>query len=316
MYRLNLSALGARLPGLAAVFLLFGLAACDLPTNEVTRTVPTETAVKRSAESLRLEQYYTGVQSRLQAQGLLRTDGGGVDAPFTARSLAADFERIALYDEYAIVGNRFVARQTPSALRRWQKPIRIGLIFGDLVPEATRAKDRANVTSYARRLARLTGIDIRVTDADPNFHVMFLHRDEQKTIGPVLRARIPRLNPVVVDEIARSPRNTFCVAYAFSDQSNANSYNSAIILVKAEHADLMRLSCIHEEMAQAMGLANDSPNVRPSIFNDDEEFALLTRHDELLLRMLYDRRLKVGMTAATARPLLTTIAADVLKGNS
>jgi len=78
----------------------------------------------------------------------------------------------------------------------------------------------------------------------------------------------------------------------------------------------MRLSCIHEEMAQAMGLANDSPTARPSIFNDDEEFALLTRHDELLLKMLYDRRLRLGMTPLQARPLLPAIAEDVLKGSS
>ena len=44
-----------------------------------------------------------------------------------------------------------------------------------------------------------------------------------------------------------------------------------------------------------MGLANDSPDARPSVFNDDEEFAFLTRHDELLLKMLYDPRLRPGM---------------------
>jgi hypothetical protein len=37
-----------------------------------------------------------------------------------------------------------------------------------------------------------------------------------------------------------------------------------------------------------MGLANDSRQARPSIFNDDQEFALLTGHDELLLTILYD----------------------------
>ena len=31
-------------------------------------------------------------------------------------------ERIALFDEYTIRGNKFVAQQTESSLRRWQKP--------------------------------------------------------------------------------------------------------------------------------------------------------------------------------------------------
>jgi len=304
--------LSAKLAGVVA--LLFGLAACEtIPASNGSAAAVAP--VTRSAESLRLQQYYSGVQSRLQAQGLLRTDGGGADAPFSSRTLAEDFERIALYDEYTIRGNRFVAQQTPSALRRWQQPVRIGIVFGDLVPEKTRVKDRANVATYAKRLARLTGLDIRVTEDNPNFHVLFLHRDEQRVIGPKLKARIPGLSPIVVKEIANSPKNTFCVAYAFSDRNNINAYKSAIILVKAEHGDLMRLSCIHEEMAQALGLANDNPNVRPSIFNDDEEFALLTRHDELLLQMLYDRRLKIGMTAQTARPLLLKIASDAMGGS-
>lgn len=65
-----------------------------------------------------------------------------------------------------------------------------------------------------------------------------------------------------------------------------------------------------------MGLANDSPRARPSIFNDDEEFALLTRHDEMLLKILYDPRLTPGMTERDARPVIETIAAEMLGGES
>ena len=38
----------------------------------------------------------------------------------------------------------------------------------------------------------------------------------------------------------------------------------------------------------------------------------MTEHDEVLLRMLYDPRLRPGMTAAEARPLLPAIAKDAL----
>ena len=61
-----------------------------------------------------------------------------------------------------------------------------------------------------------------------------------------------------------------------------------------------------------MGLPNDSPDARPSLFNDSLEFALLTEHDEILLRMLYDPRLQPGMTVAEARPILPAVARDAI----
>ena len=90
------------------------------------------------------------------------------------------------------------------------------------------------------------------------------------------------------------------------------SPSQAVAVIRAEHPDALRLSCIHEEIAQGLGLANDSPAARPSIFNDDEEFGLLTRHDELLLRILYDSRLSPGMTEEEARPVVEIIAAELL----
>jgi len=304
--------------GISGLALLGAVAGCTtLP--DATIQQPATTAAKpapRSAESLRLEQYYAKIQQRLLAQGLLRTDDGGRDAPFTARTLVEDFQKVALLDEYSLSRGKFVPSQAQSTLRRWQQPIRVGIIFDPRLPAKTRAKDNADVIRYTRRLSRLSGVPISVGTANPNFTVMFLYRDRARLIGPELKRRIPGISNVVLREISNSPRNTYCVTYAFSGGENSNTYSSAVILIKAEHQDLMRLSCIHEEMSQALGLANDSPTARPSIFNDDQEFALLTRHDELLLKMLYDRRLKPGMTAAEARPLLPAIARDALKGNS
>jgi hypothetical protein len=109
-----------------------------------------------------------------------------------------------------------------------------------------------------------------------------------------------------------TPLDTFCTAYAFCEPANPSVYSAVIVLIRAEHPPLTRLSCVHEEMAQAMGLPNDSPEARPSLFNDSLEFAFLTDHDEILLRMLYDPRLTPGMTVAAARPLLPAIARDAV----
>jgi hypothetical protein len=73
---------------------------------------------------------------------------------------------------------------------------------------------------------------------------------------------------------------------------------------------------VHEELAQGLGLANDSPLARPSIFNDDEEFALLTPQDALMLRMLFDPRLQPGMSLDEARPIIDQMAQELLGGTS
>ncbi len=85
-----------------------------------------------------------------------------------------------------------------------------------------------------------------------------------------------------------------------------------VVLIKRKIPENLLETCIEEELAQAMGLLNDDENVRPSIFNDDQEFALLTRHDELLLRILYDRRLAPGMSPETAMPIVDQIVAELM----
>ena len=76
-----------------------------------------------------------------------------------------------------------------------------------------------------------------------------------------------------------------------------------MIYIRDEVQGLSRQACLEEEISQSLGLVRDDPTVRPSIFNDDEEFALLTRHDELLLQILYDPALAPGMDRATAEPM-------------
>ncbi len=66
-------------------------------------------------------------------------------------------------------------------------------------------------------------------------------------------------------------------------------------------------------MAQAMGLPNDSDRAQPSIFNDNEEYGVLTLHDRALLGMLYDPRLKPGMTLPEVRRLAPQVAASAIQ---
>ena len=298
------------------------LAACDPempapppPPAPLPEPAPEQRPVPRavrSGESASAAVFYRTVERRLLAQGLLRQDGGGPDAPVDAALLARNFERIALFSEYVQVGGRYVAQQSRAQLRRWERPVRIELHFGASVPPETQIADRRTVSGYVARLRRLTGHPISLVERGGNYHIFVASIDEQRALGPAISAAEPALSRSTIREITALGRDTYCAVYASSSTAKPDSYVSAIALIRSEHPDLMRLSCYHEEIVQGLGLANDSPSARPSIFNDDEEFALLTRHDELLLKMLYDPRLRVGMSAEQARPIIRQIASELV----
>ena len=276
---------------------------------------PPEVIPPRSPESEALAQHYRRLQDTLLAQGLMRGDGGGPDTPFTDTMLARNFIRIALFDEYRVDGDILRAEATLSRLRRWEEPIAMSVEFGATVPEAQRMRDRASVAAYAGRLSDLTGLTIRQTETAPNFHVLILNEDDRLGFEPRLREIVPGIADSSVRAFMSPSRDTLCLVIAFSE-AGSTTYTKAVALIRGEHPDLLRLACIHEELAQGLGLANDSPQARPSIFNDDEEFGLLTTHDELLLRMLYDPRLTPGMSAAEAAPIARRIASELMGGES
>nr|WP_227751677.1 DUF2927 domain-containing protein [Tabrizicola oligotrophica] len=269
-----------------------------------------------SAESAAAQAYYAQVQQALLAQGLLRTDGGGKDTPYTDRMLAETFLDIALHDEYRPgTGGLVASTGEPTALRRWEGPVRVGLRFGASVLPETRATDTARVASFLARLSQVTGHPIRLDDTNPNFLLHIVNEDERRLLGPAIHAALPGLGAADVAGMTQMPQSTYCAVLAQS-RGQSGVYTRAFAVVRAEHPDLLRLSCIHEEVAQGLGLPNDSPRARPSIFNDDEEFALLTRMDEDLLRMLYNPALRPGMRLDEVRPIVFDLAARLTGGAS
>lgn len=304
------------LKALAVVVAGLALAACDLPAARQPQPLPAPSPgpVPPTPASAAAASYYAQVQQTLLAQGLLRSDPGS-DIPFTDRILADNFMRIALYDEYRRASGGFVREETESRLRRWEGPVRIGLRFGASVPADRQATDRARIASFAARLSVVTGHPISVDDANPNFLIHIVSEDERQALGPKIRALLPNLSSGDVAGITAMPRTTYCLVYALSE-GNSGAYTRAFAVIRAEHPDLLRLSCIHEELTQGLGLPNDSPRARPSIFNDDEEFALLTDQDELMLRMLYRPELRPGMSASEARPVVESLARQLTGGDS
>ncbi|WP_245155604.1 DUF2927 domain-containing protein [Paracoccus ravus] len=260
--------------------------------------------------SQNMRSYLAGVEEALIARGLLRTDAG-LDIELTPERLTEDFVTIALHDEYVREGEALISRSAAAPLRRWAQPVRIHIEFGESVAPAQRARDRSDIAAYAARLQSVSGHPITLDPGQGNLTVLILSEDERRAIGPRLASIIPGIPAGDINALASLAPQNYCTVFAYS-RGDTTTYDRALVLIRSETPSRLRRSCIHEEIAQGLGLANDSRMVRPSIFNDDEEFAYLTRHDELLLQILYDPRLRPGMTEAEARPVILDIAREVL----
>ncbi len=259
--------------------------------------------------------YYEKLELRLVENGLLKTNGGA-DAGFDAAALASNFERIALYDEFQMRGRRLIRTNQATQIRRWENLVRVSIVFGDSVPDALRQRDMEFILDYLDHLEDIIGQEIEVTDSNPNFHIYILNSQEIynfRSRRPV--AGTPSFG-LISDQISRMTVDTYCSVFTVTDQDTDHRYVAAVAVIKSEHPDLLRKACYHEEIAQGLGLTNDSRDARPSIFNDDDEYALLTYHDELLLRMLYSPEIRSGMTRSEAMPVIDRLARDLRPGQS
>ncbi len=258
-----------------------------------------------------IARHYAQLERRRRAQGLMRTDPAPGAAPITAARLARAFEAVALREEYTINDDSIVQRERPAPLRRWQEPVRIGLDFADAVPFARRDRDLAVVGDYVTRLARLTGHDIALAAGDAaNFHVLVLDEESRRAIGPRLTRLVPGIDTPTRRLMRDLPLSVSCLVATFT-RGDAPGYSDAVAVIRAELPDRSRDACYYEELAQGLGLSNDSPEARPSIFNDNAEFAAPTALDEQMLRMLYNPRLRPGMSGAEARPIIRMLASEL-----
>lgn len=243
---------------------------------------------------------YEAYQIALKAEGDLRTETAPADAPYDAADLVRNFERIALHHEADINEPGSEKNWAGNPLTRWEKPVR-WRIFG---AAATKA-DRAEVRRLMGRIAALTGLEITEAGIDVNFLILITRPGERARFARMLAEMHPAFAETF--KLWRHNPELVCVANDLYSTQDSDRIAKGLVVIGSEVRGLMRQSCLHEEIVQAFGLANDHPDVRPSIFNDDEEFALLTEHDEHLLQILYDPRLRPGMTASQAMPIVRNI---------
>lgn len=265
--------------------------------------------------------------------GGMRTEREVPEVTLDADLLEANFRKIAYQFEVDPFGMGDVGTgdlKNPAMIRRWEKPILLSVMMDPKVSSTA----RRDTYAFMRKLRTLTGVEFKISneyrraqsqEGAPNLLVLLGGGEFFDTFIEALRARIDGfreeshegaqslLDFIEVWHDSYSPCAGSLYTEVSEDGETTNGkITAAIVAIRTDLTEPNTQSCIEEELAQTMGLPNDNAAVRPSMFNDDEEFALMTRHDELLLKILYDDRLKPGMTPEESMPIVRQIAAELL----
>lgn len=250
---------------------------------------------------------YAGMAGQLQEAGLLRTERAPADAPYSASDLTKSFKRIAFSYEFQLRDGKVVNEPLEKPLNRWSGTIRYRMM-GDGVT----ADDRAEVANLTREIGDATGLRFVPSEDEHDMLISIASDKGQEQVADYFQAQ-QMFKYRRRYELWRASPTWVCGATMSGAMDGSGQLVYAHVFMGSEMKGILRKSCLHEEIVQALGLTNDHPEARPSIFNDDQEFALMTDHDATLLRVLYDPLLRPGMTRDEAMPIATRVIADHMK---
>lgn len=220
------------------------------------------------------------------------------DTPAPA-DLADRFELIAFYEEPT--GRELL-------LHRWHGEIRVGLATANTArysDDIRRTIDALN--SLLPQPTQLVAISDHVTSRewlwDSNVDILIDTQDQ-------IRAHLEYLGapPHIADRLA--PLHCFVVMFS-NDPGEPERLTGAVVMIHRDIGEDQIRRCITQELTQAMGLPNDIADPEGTVFASGTLRKTLSEGDKDLVRILYDPRLKTGMTRAEAMPIVRNIVAEI-----
>jgi hypothetical protein len=207
---------------------------------------------------------------------------------FTDAEIADGFFKIAFGAELSVAGG-------VDRIRKYDGPVRV---FVDSRAKPDRRRQVAEVIADIR--ARIEHLDIAVTDDRRAANVaVTLVRD--RDLEPTIRGFYGRDR---ARQIQRSLEPQ-CLSGFRKDEQFRIVHSDVIIVVDA--GDFVFYDCVYEELLQALGPINDDPSVPWSMFNDNVQMGFFGLYDQHLLNILYDPRIRPGMTREEVRELLPQV---------
>ena len=83
------------------------------------------------------------------------------------------------------------------------------------------------------------------------------------------------------------------------------------VILTVDNGEFIFLDCAYEELLQSLGPINDTTTVPWTMFNDNVSMGYFDVYDQYILNVLYDPRIKAGMTVAEVNAVLPDVLTDV-----
>ena len=203
-----------------------------------------------------------------------------------------DFMRVVMSAEYG--GNSKFGR----SVKKYDSTVRFAII------NHSKRDRRATIKKFVGGLPKkIAGLKTSVVSSSKqaNFRIHVVDKDQY---ADVIR------NNIYGDPKKRVRGKCFVRVLASHDQE---SIGSTDVVIKSDDGERLFQRCMVEEILQGLGPLADRGNKKYSIFNTASQHSSFTIHDQVLMNILYDPRIKPGMSKSQVAKILPKVMHDSLK---
>jgi hypothetical protein len=210
---------------------------------------------------------------------------------FTDAEIVEGFFKTAFGAEYHLAGR-------VDRIRKYDMPVRVFADGGRADRKAQLAKVVADIAQRVQHL----DITMAENSEDANVSVKLVRdRDLYRTIATHYGRERAREIKTSLDPQCLS---------GFRKNEKFEIEHSDVILTY-DSGDFVFLDCAYEELLQSLGPINDTSSVPWTMFNDKVSMGFFDVYDQYILNLLYDPRVKAGMTVAEVNAVLPDVLPDV-----
>jgi hypothetical protein len=223
-----------------------------------------------------------GVAARQRIEKTSFTDGEIVDG----------FLKTAFGAEYHLAGR-------VDRIRKYDAPVRV---FAEGVNRPDRKAQLAKIVGDIA--SRVQHLDIAMAESgeDANVVVRLVRdRDLYRTMSTFYGSERARE--------MKSSLDPQCLSGFRKNEKYEIEHSDVILTV--DNGDFIFFDCAYEELLQSLGPINDTSTIPWTMFNDSVQMGYFDVYDQYLLNILYDPRIKPGMTVAEVRAVLPAVLTDV-----